>query len=57
MDPSGVQAARQTSLAEKKRRIKSPTQQVSAPSRVYMYFTTLYFTLLLFTLYVVVAFH
>ncbi|KAJ7365834.1 hypothetical protein OS493_002555 [Desmophyllum pertusum] len=27
MDPSGVQAARQTSLAEKKRRIKSPTQQ------------------------------
>jgi len=34
MDPSGVQAARQTSLAEKKRRMKSPTQQVSAPNRV-----------------------
>lgn len=33
MDPSGVQAARQTSLAEKKRRIKSPTQRVSAPNR------------------------
>jgi len=34
MDPSRVQAARQTSLAEKKRKIKSPTHQVSASNRV-----------------------
>ena len=35
MDPAGVQAARQSSIGEKKRRIRSPTeQQQTAPARV-----------------------
>lgn len=35
MDPAGVQAARQSSIGEKKRRIRSPTeQQQPAPARV-----------------------
>ena len=35
MDPAGVQAARQSSIGEKKRRIRSPTEkQQPAPARV-----------------------